>query len=130
MAGMIAMISAMKIRLSVTTAPGQALPCAGTIVDVLIQLGLVTILSTVLTALMNPILILVASFAQRRALCPAQVFLRTVQSYATASPRAQTSGMSFFPLVQLLWHNLTRLRLLSAAVRRPVSLRVMTDPCV
>ena len=127
----LAMMAAMNIRLSVTTAPVQALPCAGTAAFVLIrQKGLVTVMLSVLTALMNPILILVASFAQRRALYPAQVFLRTVQRYATANPLAQTGGMSFSPLVQLLWHNPTRLRLLSAVVRRPVSLRVMTDPCV
>ena len=131
MARILAMITAMNIRPSVTTALVQALPCAGMAACVLIrQKVLVTVMSTVPTALMNPILILVASFAQRRALYPAQVFLRTVQRCATASPHAQTNGMSFFPLVHLLWHNPTRLRLLSAVVRRPVSLRVMTDPCV
>ena len=129
-ASILAMISAMKFRLSVTTAPGRALPCAGTAACVLRKSGFVTILSTVLTALMNPILILVASFAQRRALYPVQVFLGTLQSYATAIARAQTIGMNFFPLVQLLWHKPRRLRLLSVVVRRPVSLRVMTDPCV
>ena len=103
MAGILAMITATKLRLSVTTATVQALPCAGTAAGVLIrQNGLVTVMWTVQTDLMNPILILVATFAQRRALCPAQVFLRTVQRYATASPHAQTNGMSFLPLVQLL----------------------------
>ena len=98
MACMIAMITAMNIRLSVTTAPVQALLCAGTAVRVLRKHGRVTVLSTVLTAPMNPILIPIALFAQKKALCPAQVFLATVQRYAMAFQRAQTDGMSFFPL--------------------------------
>ena len=94
-----AMVPAMKIRLSVTTAPSQALPCAGMAAGVLGQSRLAIVMLPVLTAPMNPILIPIALFAQKRALCPAQVFLGTVQRYATAGPRAQTAGMSFFPLV-------------------------------
>ena len=99
MAALNAMISAMNIRLSVTTALFQALPCSAMAASVLTERWLVVVMSAVLTAPMNPILIPIALFAQIRALCPAQVFLGTVQRYATAGPRAQTAGMSFFPLV-------------------------------
>ena len=127
MARMIAMISAMKIRLSVTTAPAQALPCAGMAAGVIRKNTLVTVMFTVLTAPMNLIFIPIAHFAQKRALCPAQVFLGIVQRCATAGPRAQTDGMSFFPLV----HHIYLLRpILLFAVRRPASIRAKTDPVV
>ena len=103
MASMLAMISAMKIRLSVTTAPGQGLLCAAMAACVLAESGLVTVMSSVMTDLMNLIFIPIALFAQKRALCPAQVFLGTVQRCATAGPRAQTDGMSFFPLVHHIY---------------------------
>ena len=96
--------------------------------DVLVQIWLVAVLSTVMTDLMNLISILIAHSAQKRALCPAQAFLGTVQRCATANPRAQTAGMSFSPLAHLLWHNLTRPMILSV-VRRPASIRAGTDPC-
>ena len=54
MAGILAMISAMKIRLSVTTAPVQALPCAGTAVCVLRLSSFVMALLIARTALTNP----------------------------------------------------------------------------
>ena len=64
MASMLAMISAMKIRLSVTTALVQALPCAGMAAGVLGQIKLVmSVMASVLTAPMNPILIPIAHFA-------------------------------------------------------------------
>ena len=129
MACMIVMMAAMKIRLSVTTAPAQALPCAEMAASVFKQSGLVTVvLLPVLTDLINLIFIPIAYFAQKRALCPAQVFQGIVQRYVTAGPRAQTIGMSFFPLVHLLLHNLARPMILSV-VRRPASIRARTDPC-
>ena len=128
-AGILAMMVAMKIHLYVTTATVQALPCAGTAASVSGQIRLAAVLFLVLTDLMNLILIPVAIIAQGRALYPAQVFLGTVQRCATAMPRAQTDGMSFFPLAHLLLHNLTRPMILSV-VRRPASIRARTDPCV
>ena len=101
-AGILVMMVVMKIHLSVTTATAQALPCAGTAACVLGKVRLAGVLSPVLTDLMNPMFTPVATIAQRRALYPAQVFLGTVQRYATASPRAQTDGTSFFPLVHLI----------------------------
>ena len=117
----------MNIRLSVTTAPGQALLCAGTVASVFKQSGLVTVvLLPVLTDLINLILIPIAHFAQKRALCPAQVFLGTVQRCVTAGPRAQTCGMSFFPLV----HPINLLNpILLFAVRRVASIHAKTNPC-
>ena len=88
MAGILAMMAAMNIRLSVTTAPGQALPCAGTAAGVLGQRMLVLeIREHALTDPMTQIQIIrIALFAQKRALCPAQVFLGIVRRCVTDDP--------------------------------------------
>ena len=121
MAGILAMMAAMNIRLSVTTAHVQALPCAGMAAGVLGESRLVTVMAPVLTDPMNLILIPIALYAQKRALCPAQVFLGIVQRCVTDDPSAQTIGMSFFPVENHIKHILTRL-LLQSIVRRMASI--------
>ena len=91
-----------------TIGTGQALRYVGTAPVVLILIMLVMVVFSVLMELINQILIMVASFAQKMAVCPAQVFLGTVERRVTAFPRAQTTGMKFCLIVNLVSHNLAR----------------------
>ena len=82
---MIVMMAAKKILLFVTTVASQALPYAGTAAGVLQQSGLVMAIMTVSTDLMSQILIPDVRLAQKRALCPAQVFLEIAESFVMAT---------------------------------------------
>ena len=88
------MMAAMITPPSVTTATGQALPCAGTAVDALRYQNFVGVLVIAQTALTTLTLGQIAHIAQRRAACPAQVFLVTVQSFVTDGLHVQMLGMS------------------------------------
>ena len=89
------MMAAMILCPSVTTATGQALPCAGTAVDALRYQNFVGVLVIAQTALTTLTLGQIAHFAQRRAACPAQVFLEIVQSFVTDIPHVQMLGTNY-----------------------------------
>ena len=92
----VVMMAAMNLPLSVTTALGQALPCAGTAAGVFLLHIFVMDMLLVGTALTSQIPGRIARIAQRRATCPAQVFLATVQSFATEGQLVQMLGMNYF----------------------------------
>ena len=73
------------------------------------------------TALMNRTLGLIATFAQRRAQCPAQVFLATVQKSAMEFQPVRILGTSCSPLAR---------HTMPAATRRPDSFSAVTAPDV
>ena len=91
----IAMMAAMKFPLCVTTAIGQASPCAGTAAVALRLRVFAEDILCVVTALTSPILGQIAQSAQRRASCPAQVFLGTVQSFVMVMQLVQMLGMNY-----------------------------------
>ena len=72
-------------------------------------------------ALMNQTLGRIATIAQRRAPCPAQVFLATVQKSVMERQLVQISGTSCSPLAR---------HTIPAAARRPDSFSARTDPAV
>ena len=95
MVNMIVTMAAMNFLLLVTTAADQTSPCAVIAVGVL-RLG-TSVMETLLavTVLTNPMLGLIAPFAQSRAAFPAQVFLRIVQSFVMEMLLVQTLGMNY-----------------------------------
>ena len=90
-----AMTAAMKLLPSVTTAPTQAAPYAGMVAN---AFRLHIFAMEVLTVLMAPtslILGRIVLIAKQMIACPAQVFLATVQSFATEMQLVQMLGMNY-----------------------------------
>ena len=96
---LIATMAATSLPPSVTTAVGQALPGAEMAVGVLRLSGVVMELFLARTALTNRTLGRIAPFAQRRAPCPAQVFLATVQNFAMDVLLVLIIGTNYSPPV-------------------------------
>jgi predicted hotdog family 3-hydroxylacyl-ACP dehydratase len=97
MAGiMIAMMAAMSLPQHVTTADNQDLPCAGTAAGVwILNISVIEMPTIVGTALMNQTLGQIAHIAKKRAACPAQVYLATVQSFVTVGLLVQMLGTNY-----------------------------------
>ena len=75
--------------------------CVGTAAPVLVHLAVVVVEFSAAMALMNQTHILIVTIARRRAICPAQVFLGTVESSVMAMQRVQINGMNCFPYANL-----------------------------
>ena len=92
----IAMMAAMKIPQHVTTAVSQVLPSAGTAAGVwILNISVIVMPTIVGTALMNQTLGQIARIAQRRAPCPAQVFLEIVQSFVMDGQLVRIIGTNY-----------------------------------
>ena len=125
------MMVVIKILLLATTAACQAImvtvPCAGMAARVFIPTPVVIMFLIVVMALINLTHFLSVTFAQRRGVCPAQVFLGTVESFVTAVPPVQISGTNYSPPANPIQRGTNQMPF---AVRRPASTSVEMDQCV
>ena len=104
----------------------QTMQCAGTAAAVLIRYSDVSVEVNALMALMSLTHIHIVIIAQKRALCPAQVFLETVANSVMVFQPVRISGTNYSQLVNLTWTvpNPTRL----SVVKKMGCTSVKMDP--
>ena len=128
---MYAMMALIKILLLATTAACQAIlvtvPCAGMAARVFIQTPVVIMILIVLMALMNLTHIPSVTTAQRRGVCPAQVFLGTVESSVMAVQPVQISGTNYSPFVNLTLTQTNQMDLMLPSAMRKIPHGHMTS---
>ena len=90
----IVMMAVTNFHLSVTIAPDQGSPCAGTAAGVS-KLHLVMAMYIVLTALTSLTHGQIALIAKKKKMCLAQVFLVTVPNFAMEMQHVQMLGMNY-----------------------------------